>query len=220
MTGTGKFARGKARTAKAHLALLMDRVMSGGRGRVGRAPRVLAEHRLTGDQIRDVGSKVALRHISGKGLGLVARRALPAHTRIGVYGGKVYSASEHEQLTGSGATTGKYAIDFYKRSRDGKPRGGYIMDPGVRNIMHPTHANVLAAFINEPASHQVPNVVWVRNYESDTMELWTTRAVRAGEEVTVCYGADYPRKYKTPCTSQGGFLHYVSESVPRPMPLR
>ena len=208
--------RSKAQLAQ--MARLMDRVMTGARGRV-RAPKVLAEHRLTSDQIKDVGSKVSLRHIAGKGLGLVARRALPAHTRIGVYGGKVYTGKEHEHLTGSGATTGKYAIDFYKRSRDGKARGGYIMDPGVGNVMHPTHSNVLAAFINEPASDQVPNVVWVRNYTSNTMELWTTRAVRAGDEVTVCYGTDYPRKYKTPCTSQPGFLHYVSQSVTRPVPL-
>ncbi len=210
---------GKATKAtRARLALLMDRVMSGARGRV-RAPKVLAEHRLTADQIKDVASKVALRHITGKGLGLVARRALPAHTRIGVYGGKVYSSSEHEQLTGSGATTGKYAIEFYKRSSNGRARGGYIMDPGVGNVMHPTHANVLAAFINEPAVDQVPNVVWVRNYTTNTMELWTTRAVRAGEEVTVCYGDEYPRKYKTPCTARPGHLHYVSDSVTRPMPL-
>jgi len=197
-------------------ALLMDRVMSGGRGTV-RVPAQLAEHHLTDAQVRDIASKVALRHIAGKGLGLVARRDLPPHTRVGVYGGKVYSAAAHRALTSAGGTTGKYSVDFYRRTRDGKVRSGYIMDPGTGNTMHPRHANVLAAFINEPGVGQTPNVTWVRNDDAGTMELWTTKAVKAGQELTACYGEDYPRGYKTPCTRHPGRLHHLRRGVLAPV---
>jgi hypothetical protein len=209
----------KKTQAQAQLRL-MDQVMTGGRLRV-KAPKVLAEHKLTSAQVRDIGSKVVLRHIKGKGLGLTARKNLKPHTRIGVYGGRVFSAREHERLTSLGATTGKYAIDFYTMSPDGKVRDDLIMDPGSGADMDPSHGNVLAAFINEPAMGQVPNVVWVRNYASGTMELWTTSAVRAGAELTACYGDGYPRAYKTPCTRNPGVLHRVDSSAPgtRPRPV-
>lgn len=198
-------------------ARLMDGLMSGARAR-RRAPNVLAEHKLTGEQVRDVGSKVALRAIPGKGLGLVARRNLPAHTRIGVYGGKLFTAREHQKVTDSGLSTGKYAVDFYRRDRRGRVRDQYVLDPGSGNRMHPTHANVLAAFINEPAATQTPNAIWVRNYTDGTLELWTTAAVPKGRELTVCYGADYARDYKTPCTRTPGLLHYWRRGMRAPKP--
>lgn len=194
----------------ASVTAFMDRIMSGARGRA-RAPRVLAEERLTPEQLRDVGSKVALRALRGKGLGLVARRALKAHERVGVYAGKVFSAAEHARLTREGATTGKYAVDHFRTGADGRTRSDYIMDPGAGagNAMHPDHANVLAAFINEPAQGQVPNCVWVRNHASGRMELWTARAVPKGAELTACYGTGYPRDYATPCTRVPGALHQL-----------
>lgn len=211
----------KQRTAR--MAALMDRLMSGGRGRLTGVPKPLTEHRLTQDQVRDVASKVSLKSIPGKGLGLVARKDLPAHTMIGVYGGKVYTTGQHAELTRKGATTGKYSVDFYKHTVDGKVRDGYIMDPGAGagNAMHPTHANVLAAFINEPTMAQTPNVVWVRNYDANSMELYTTVPVRRGQELTACYGSDYPRKYKTPCTAKAssGALHYIRKGMKKPLPV-
>jgi len=187
-------------------------------GARARAPKVLAEHRLTGTQVADVASKVVLRHIPGKGLGLVARRDLPANTRIGVYGGKVFTARAHERLAKSGATTGKYAVDFFRRDARGRVRDGYIMEPGLGDGMHPRHANVLAAFINEPAEGQTPNVVWVRNLSDHVMELWTVAAVPKGAELTACYGDMYPRQYSTPCTRRPGVLHTWQRGMKAPKP--
>lgn len=214
-------ARRPAAAAAAAAAALADALMSGARARVKLPTTPLAEHRLTPAQLRDVGSKVKLAAVPGKGLGLVARRDLPAHTRVGVYGGKVYPAARHRQLTDAGDTTGKYAADFYQKGPDGKAKDGYIMDPGSGNGMHPSHANVLAAFINEPASGQSPNVVWVRNYAAATerLELWTSKPVRRGDELTACYGGKYPRTYATPCTSKPGFMHYVNAARRTPVPL-
>ena len=177
-------------------------------------PPALAVHRLTPAQLADVASKVKLATLPGKGLGLVARRDLPAHTRVGVYGGKVYSTAAHRRLSKDGATTGKYAVDFFQRGPDNQPKEGFTLEPGAGDGMHPTHANVLAAFINEPGRGQTPNVLWVRNYGTprERLELWTSRRVRRGEELTACYGSGYPRRYATPCTSKPGHLHYVDKT--------
>jgi hypothetical protein len=183
------------------------------------APAAVAELKLTPAQVREVGAKVALRALPGKGLGLVARRALRAHTRVGVYGGRVYPGAAHRRLVASGAVTGKYAIDFFAQGRGGKVEDDLIMEPGAGDAMDRRHANVLAAYVNEPGAGQVPNVVWVRNYGAGTMELWTTRAVRRGEELTACYGTGYARDYATPCTARPGALHYLRPGMARPRPV-
>lgn len=187
-----------------------DALLVGGRARVSNVPRALAEQRLTDDQMRDVASKVRLTSVPGKGLGLVSRVALPAWTRVGVYAGRLFGSRSHHKLKAMGVTTGKYSVDFYKKTRAGAVRENYVLDPGAGDKLDPRHANVLAAFINEPAVGQKANVVWVRNYATGRMELWTKRSVRAGEELTACYGEDYPRTYKTPCTKSTDPLHYVS----------
>ena len=208
----------KSSSRTARLAAIMDGLMTGRKMSV-RVPKFLAEKRLRREDVEDVAVKVALKRIPNKGLGLVARRAMPANTRIGVYAGKVFTAAAHQRLADLGVTTGKYSVDFFRRGPKGAVRDGYVMDPGVGDSMHPTHSNVLAAFINEPAADQVPNTLWVRNYDRDTMELWTSRPVRRGEELTACYGPDYNRKYKTPCTAKPGALHYVKSGMPRPLPM-
>lgn len=177
-------------------------------------PRALADVRLSDADMRDVAAKVKLRRIRGKGLGLVARVDLPADTRIGVYGGKVFDAKDYSRAPGRG----KYSVDFFARDpATGAVREGLTLDPGALPG-GPRHANVLAAFINEPAPGQRPNVVWVRNYTTNGMELWTATAVRRGEELTACYAPAYPRGYDTPCTRRPGYLHVVRRGMRRPRP--
>lgn len=194
-----------------------DRFMTSSKTKV-RVPRVLAEYTLSPEQLRDIRSKVKLKLMPQKGLGLVARAALPADTRVGIYGGKVFSAKDHGQLVKRGDTTGKYSVDFFTSPGQGgdKGRDDLIMEPGVGNGMQRRHANVLAAFINEPGVGQKPNVVWVRNYETNTMELWTTRPVAKGEELTACYGNSYARDYTTPCTAKPGAMHYIKKGWRKP----
>lgn len=160
---------------------------------------------------------MSLRTIPGKGLGLVARRDLPAHTIIGMYAGQVYRSQDHQRLVKNGLADAKYTIDFFKHMPDGRVDAGYIMDPA--NEMKKKHSNVLAAFINEPSDRQRPNVVWVRNYDSNTMQLWTMRPVKKGEELTACYGAEYPRRYTTSCTRRPQFLHFYRRGMVRPQPV-
>lgn len=179
----------------------------------------MAEHHVRGRTLRDLASKARLARVPGKGLGLIARRDLAPHTRVGVYGGKVYTAAQHRRMLADGVTTGKYAIDFYARGPRGGVRDGYIMDPGLGDGVHPSHRKLLAPFINEPGPDEEPNVVWVRNYSvpRGQMELRTTRHVRRGQELLACYGSSYPRTYRTSCVRRPGFLHYVSSEhrVPR-----
>lgn len=204
-----------------HMARLMDGVMTGSKARVAGVPKGLVEHRLTSDEIADIGRKVKLVNVPGKGLGIVARKNLPVHTPVGTYGGTMYTSKMHEQLVKRGLTTGKYSVDHYRIGKDGKVRDTYVMDPGsgAGNHMHPKHANVLAAFINEPSGTTQPNAVWVRNYNRGTLELWTTRAIAAGEELTVCYGDDYPRNYTTICKTRPGLLHRVGRGAKVPVPI-
>lgn len=208
----------KSLTAKAVRAT--DRLMTSSKTRV-RVSRVLAEYTLSTQQLRDIRSKVKLKLMPGKGLGLVARVALPANTRVGIYGGKVYTAKDHGHLVKRGATTGKYSVDFFTSpgANGSKGQEDLIMEPGVGDGMQRRHANVLAAFINEPGMGQIPNVVWVRNYETNTIELWTTKAVAKGEELTACYGDGYARDYSTPCTAKPGAMHYIKKGWHKPRQL-
>lgn len=173
----------------------------------------IAERRLTPGQLKDVASKVVLDRIRGKGLGLVARTTLRPHTRVGIYGGKLYTKAQHAKLKG----WGKYSIDYWKKTAGGALRGGYVMDPGNNP------SQVLAAYINEPGGTQLPNSVWVRNDSTGGMELWTVRAVSAGEELTACYGDAYPREYATTCTSvaagAAAHLHHLPRGSRRPREL-
>lgn len=190
---------------------LVDDVMKGTPARVRvRAPKVLSSRRLTDAEMADVSSKVRLASVPGKGLGLVARKALKKGTRIGVYGGEVFGAAEHRRLVSRGMTTGKYAVLHYSpTSRGSGLRGGYVMDPAVNG--HDTHANVLAAFINEPAEGEDANTVWAFR-KGGSQELWTTRDVAPGEELTACYGTSYKRAYKTSCTRRPGVAYRVTDA--------
>lgn len=177
--------------------------------------RSLGGQRLTQAQVADIASKVSLARLDGKGWGLVARKRLPSHTPIGTYAGQVYRAADyHRAFT---AAQAKYAIDFFVRGPRGRVDTGYIMDPSSQ--IRRKRANVLAAFINEPTVGQRPNVVWVRNYESGTMQLWTMRPVRRGEEVSTCYGPGYARTYKTPCTRSPQYMHFWKKGLTKPRPV-
>lgn len=146
-----------------------------------------------------LAQRVALRRIPGKGLGLLARRDMPAHTRVGVYGGDFLSKKQKAS---------KYAVHLDDKT----------LDPGrtARDVMR---RRVVAAFINEPGPGVAPNAQWVRNFGRGTMELWTTRRVRRGEELTSCYGADYARKYQTSCTKRRDVMQYVKPGMRAPRTL-
>lgn len=136
--------------------------------------------------------------VAGKGVGVVAVRDLPPWTFVGVYGGRVLTDAQYADRVRRRLTTATYAVQHL-----GKP--GHVVDPGTvrdgRPALAGPWAKAIAPRINEPGPCQRPNLVWVWNAPASRIELWTFRAVRAGRELTVCYGVDgsYPRHYCTSC---------------------
>lgn len=167
------------------------------------------ERPLSAKMVAHVARYVKLVEIPGKGLGLVAARDIPRRSVVGAYAGKVFDEKSYDAYMKRGGTTGKYAIEFFKVS-GGRVRDGYVMDPGGPNdTLLPEYKNVVAAYVNEP-SGGLPNCVWTRLVPLKKVVLKALRPIKKGEELTVCYAHDYPRRYKTPCKSPGGKASRIS----------
>lgn len=111
------------------------------------------------------------------GLGLFARRPIPAGRRIVEYLGTVISA---EQVRGA---RGKYLFGLGDgRAIDGSPRSNL-----ARYVNHSCRPNA-EAFVTGRR-------VWV----------WSKRAIAAGEEITLDYGAEYFDQFIRPtgCRCEG-----------------
>jgi hypothetical protein len=166
--------------------------------------------------------------MAGKGLGVVARRAMPALTMVAPYPGELLTTAQYDRRLAAGLTSGTYAISFYKPDRNMALRTNYIVDPGAPGGgLLPEYAASAAPRVNEPDAGGAPNTVWVWNLPRHRLELWTARAVARGEELTVCYGnsGGYRRAYRTACFAPGGAragvepeLHVVT--APRRRPVR
>ena len=144
---------------------------------------------------------VAIRNMGAKGLGVVALVDIPAWTPVGPYPGKMYSTKQYEVHMQSGRCHDEYAIEFWDVLPDGSLDYKYIVDPFVEKVLDPRYACV-APYVNEPDTTG-PNLVWVWNLPKHRTELWTSRAITAGTELTACYGLSYSRKYTTACTIPG-----------------
>lgn len=162
---------------------------------------------------------------AGKGRGLVAATDVPAMTPVGPYPGLVLGEAAYERRVAAGLTDGTYAVTMWSLSKDGRPRSDRVVDPGAPGGgVLPEFAAGVTPFANEPSADVGPNLVWVWNLPRGRMEMWTLRAVRAGEELTVCYGLDggYARTYATSCVVRPGEvepeLHVVTTPRGKPVP--
>jgi hypothetical protein len=167
------------------------------------------ERPLSAKMAAAVAKYAKLVDIPGKGKGLVAARDIPRRSVVGAYAGLVFPEKEYDRFLAQGGTTGKYAIEFFKVV-GGKVKDGFVMDPGGPNDkMLPQYKNVVAAYVNEPDAG-LPNCVWTRVVPLKRVVLKALRAIKKGEELSVCYAHDYPRKYKTPCKSPRGKASRIS----------
>ncbi len=137
----------------------------------------------------------AVAPIPNKGQGVVALRDVPPWTFVGVYPGRVLTDAQYDQRVRRGLTTTTYAVEHLVP--------GHVLDPGAGRGLDPAWRTAIAPRINEPGPTQRPNVVWVWNLPASRVEMWTFRSVRAGTELTACYGVDggYRRRYCTSCVS-------------------
>ena len=159
--------------------------------------------------------------VAGKGRGVVAVRALPAMTLIGPYPGERRTAAQFAD----GGGHGKFAVDFFRPGAGGRLLTRYVIDPGDgAGGLAPRFAHAVTPLVNEPGPGERPNLVWAWNLPKYRLEMWTLRAVRPGEELTVCYGTGggYRRGYATSCVSRQQevepVLHVVSSPGTRPVP--
>lgn len=161
----------------------------------------------------------------GKGRGLVALVDMKPYTLIGQYPGRLLTLRRHELRMSSRQADGKYAVAFYKPDARGGVRTNYVLDPGDgRGGLLPEFSWALTPLANEPGPTGRPNLAWVWNLPKHRLEMWTVRAVRRGEELTVCYGTQggYKRGYETACACMPGDvepeLHVVAAPRMRPVP--
>lgn len=183
--------------------------------------------RLTAADKRRARQLVRVRAFgNGKGRGVVAARDLPAFTMIGPYPGHRYTVAQHDARRAAGLTDSKYAVDFWRPTKAGAIRQGYIVDPGTENgDLKPEFQAAVTPLLNEPGPRGSPNVIWVWNLPRYRLEMWTFVPVAAGSELTICYGTGggYSRSYLTACVGDRQALvepqlHVVTRAGARPVP--
>lgn len=179
---------------------------------------------LTAADRRVAARLVRVRPLGAKGLGVLAATDLPAWTFVAPYPGVRYTKAQHAKRVDAGRTDGKFVVDFYRPDVNGVPRSGYVLDPGAvgGGGLHPRFRGAVAPLVNEPDARSPPNLTWVWNLPRYRMELWTAAPVRAGQELTLCYGTGggYRRDYRTSCVVDGvePQLHVVTRAGARPVP--
>lgn len=146
---------------------------------------------------------VRRKKIRGKGWGVVARRDIPKWTLIGPYPGIVSTEEHHESLKKKGVVDDEYAVEFWSSSPGGPISEHMILNPRFKGRMLPVFRGCITPFVNEPDTRKRPNVAWVWNFPKHRIEMWTAKPVKRGEELTICYGQYYGRKYNTKCQRKG-----------------
>lgn len=142
--------------------------------------------------------------VPGKGVGVVARRDVPAWTCLGPYPGKVYTSEEHDELKKKGILDHEYALDFFRAVPGAAIRESDVIDPrDAKDQAVPPEFDYPTLYLNEPDADRRPNVAWVWNFPKRRVEMWTATDVRRGEELVICYGTGYTRSYKTSCEIPG-----------------
>lgn len=152
--------------------------------------------------------------VPGKGVGVVAVRDLPRWTFVATYPGRLMTEAQYDDRIRRALTTPTYAVDYMVP--------GHVLDPGgAGGTLDPAHADALAPRINEPGATERPNVAWVWNLPAAKIEMWTLRAVRAGQELTACYGMSggYPRHYCTSCVVREPVVHVIRRAGELPRPI-
>lgn len=143
------------------------------------------------------------RKVPGKGWGVVARRRVPKWTLVGPYPGWVCTETHHELMKGRGVADDEYAVEFWKSEPGGPIDEKHIINPRFRGRMSSEFGRCVAPFVNEPDTRKRPNLAWVWNFPRRRVEMWTARAIKKGEELTICYGQYYHRPYNTKCQRKG-----------------
>lgn len=119
----------------------------------------------------DLGLKVAPSNIPNAGNGLFATKDFPSETKITNYGG-YYSEVDYTAITDK---SGDYVIR--------------LSNGGIRDaLVYFELGNEMGRWIN--GDQNMANVKFVE-VEDNKYEIWSTRTIKAGEEIYVNYGKEY-----------------------------
>lgn len=117
----------------------------------------------------------------GRGIGIFAKKDVPAHTIVGVYPGY-----DQKNMNFNGKAVPKYILMHYNSA-------------DLKNNIFPEFAQCFAHLINEPSMTETPNTTWIQeprsDIENDRMSIVTTRDIKKGEECLINYGPYYQRDY-------------------------
>lgn len=152
--------------------------------------------------------------------GVRAKKKLPTYTLIDIYPGRVYTAREYEALKRRGLTSDKYALDLPQLKPDGfLEYEANVVDPGVGNGLDADFQDALGPFLNEPGPRKEANCYWVLDVvdpQNIHVKIMTYTPVKQGEELTICYGENYRRKYTTSCTNGSHARGYIRKKGDTP----
>ena len=147
---------------------------------------------------------------------VVATRRIPPNTFVAVYPGYVYPNALYEKLLAEKRFDGFYGVYGFRVSESGNVLENCTIDPSLGpGVIDDTFAQSLAPYVNQPSTGQ-PNLRWVYNFYDETKEYWTSRAVEAGEELTLCYRLDKSPGYQTSCDDAPPDGYILKDTAARP----
>lgn len=118
----------------------------------------------------------------GGGVGVVAKKDIPAFSVVGVYPGyNDFLSGEHSKI---GRPVAKYAL----------------MDLNCANYYNkvfPEFSGTFTPFINEPLPNEKSNCAWIQepHHALGRLSIITVKSIKKGEELLIGYGPVYPRDY-------------------------
>ena len=121
------------------------------------------------------------------GRGLFAKRPLPPNAQL-EFKGVVYTEPKYQEVLRESDSDPENKMKMLDYIISG-PNGTYI-DGNPR-----VFRGSLAAAANEPSQNQKANAFFKVGRQNPTM-LVTARNIKSGEEILVCYGSSFERKYK------------------------
>jgi hypothetical protein len=144
--------------------------------------------------------RVVVKIVEKKGYGLVAQEPIPAKTTIASYPVEIVSAGARRDET--------YTLLVAKKN--GQLYDDYVgrVTPAILRSSLYAHDHAppgIGIFANEPSRHQVDNARLVLPRVAAAAikpgmivdaQIETTRSIRPGEEILVCYGDRYKRTYR------------------------
>ena len=154
--------------------------------------KVLEEHKINGSELALIRKNVYVDNVHGKGKGVRAKKMLQPWSYVGSLAGSVYDYDEWEAMQDRGSITGNYGMDL----PDDKIVDIEVpMDqPGSPRLQR-KHEHAVAHRINEPGPRQRVSAAFVLNHatrsDAPRMDVYTTRKVPKGREITIHYGDLY-----------------------------